>query len=267
MVQSPSHDLGELVDFAVRLGDAAADAILPHFRSGAAVENKATKSAFDPVTEADRAGERAIRALIAEHYPHHGVRGEELPDHAGTGPFTWVLDPIDGTRAFITGMPVWSTLIGLLHDGAPLLGIMNQPFVEERFVGSPQGAFVENRLGRKALQVRRTTELSEAFIAVTYPGPAISSDTYRRYLALEERTKEARRGGDAYSYCLLAAGHVDLALDARMDDYDIVALIPIIENAGGIVTTWTGESAVGGGNILAAATPELHSAALEILGR
>ena len=265
MTETASIAIADLTAFAGELADAAGAVILPLFRSGAAVENKGVKSAYDPVTEADRAAERAIRNLITSRVPQHTSRGEEFAPHEGSSSYTWVLDPIDGTRAFIMGLPVWSTLIGLLEDGAPLIGVMNQPFVGERFVGAPGRAWVEGPRGRKELRTGTTTDVSDALVATTFPGSDRGAETYRRYVALEDRAKSCRYGGDAYFYCLLAAGLIDIVVDARMDDYDIAALIPIVEGAGGVVTTWTGASAAGGGDIVAAATPALHEAALEIL--
>ncbi len=265
MSEPASAKIAEFTACAIELADAAGETILPLFRSGTAVENKRAKSAYDPVTEADRAAERVIRDILMERYPEHSVWGEELPPHTGDSPYTWVLDPIDGTKAFVMGIPVWSTLIGLLEDGAPLIGVMNQPFVGERFVGAPGCSALESAGDRRILHTSATTELSEALLATTFPGPTRSSDTYRRYLALEDRSKGSRYGADAYFYCLLAAGSIDLVVDANMGDYDIVALIPIIEGAGGVVTTWDGGPAAGGGNVVAAATRELHEAAVEIL--
>lgn len=255
----------DLLEFAIELAHAAGEVILPHFRASADFENKAAKSPFDPVTEADRAGERVIRERILERHPGHSIRGEEYPDHNGEDRFTWVLDPIDGTKAFIMGVPVWSTLIGLLEAGEPVAGVMNQPYVSEYFAGSPDGAWTNGPGGRKELRTRNVTSLDEALIGTTFPGPSRTSETFLKYLALEESARGARLGGDAYFYCLLAAGHMDLVVDAAMGDYDIVALIPIVEAAGGIVTTWDGGPATSGGNIVAAATRDLHSAALDIL--
>ncbi len=258
-------DTEELLTFACRLADAAGEAILPLFRQGIAVNNKRKKRGFDPVTEADRAAEVAMRALIAEHYPGHTVRGEELPVHDGTSPLTWYLDPIDGTKAFIYGVPVWATLVGLADGERPLLGVMNQPFVGERFVGSPAGAFIVNRNGSRQLETRKTASLETALMATTDPINFEPGPQQERFAALADRVCHTRYGGDAYFYCLLAAGLCDLVVDPGMDPYDIVALIPIVEQAGGIVTTWDGGPAAEGGNIVAAATSALHEAAVAIL--
>ncbi|MGI9412379.1 MAG: histidinol-phosphatase [Hyphomicrobiales bacterium] len=265
MTTSPPTEIDELTAFANELADAAGAAILPMFRADVAVENKADKSAFDPVTAADRAGEQAIRDLILARYPDHSVRGEEFPPHDGTGPFTWLLDPIDGTKAFIAGLPVWATLIGLLKDGAPHIGVMDQPFIRERFVGTPEDAYVDGPLGRATLRTRDVGTLDQALLGTSHPANCAAGAERQRFDALEARVKHSRYGGDAYFYCLLAAGFIDVVTDPGMGDYDIVAQIPMIERAGGVVTTWDGGSAVSGGNILAAATPALHSAALDVL--
>lgn len=265
MPDKSPQEIAELAAFANELADLAGKAILPKFRADMTVENKQLKSAFDPVTAADRAGEQAMREHITQAYPDHTVRGEEFPEHTGTGPFTWLLDPIDGTKAFIMGVPVWSTLIGLLKDGAPFIGVMDQPFIAERFIGTPEGAYSQGPLGRKALTTSNTTRLEEAYLGTTHPGPNRTSEKFQRYAGLESRIRQHRYGGDAYFYCLLAAGHIDIVVDSDMGDYDIVALIPIIESAGGVVTTWDGGPATGGGDIIAAATLELHSAALDTL--
>jgi len=265
MPDTSSSETIELAAFANELADQAGQVILPMFRTNIAVENKQQKNAFDPVTAADRAGEQIMRKLIEQRYPDHTIRGEEFPDRIGSGPFTWLLDPIDGTKAFIMGIPVWSTLIGLLKDGVPFIGVMDQSFVTERFVGTPGGAHVAGPLGRKSLKTRDTTCLDQAFLGTTHPGQNRASNEFRAYEALESRVKHHRYGADAYFYCLLAAGHMDIVVDSDMAAYDIAALIPIIQSAGGVVTTWDGASAADGGDILAAATPELHSAALETL--
>ena len=265
MTETPSTDIEEFTAFAHELADASGAAILPMFRADVSIDNKSLKGSFDPVTAADRAGEQAMRELIMARYPDHSIRGEEFPAHEGSSPYTWLLDPIDGTRAFIIGLPVWTTLIGLLKDGAPHIGIMDQPFVGERFVGTPDGAHVNGPLGESGLKTRDIGALEGAFLGTTHPARSRTDDKFRRYEALEQRVKQHRYGGDAYFYCLLAAGQMDIVLDAEMDDYDIVALIPIIEQAGGVVSTWDGGSPASGGDIIAAATPELHSAALEVL--
>jgi histidinol phosphatase-like enzyme (inositol monophosphatase family) len=264
MAEPPHSDPEALLGFARELAAAAAAATLPLFRSGLAVDNKA-ECGFDPVTQADRAAEQAMRSLIAARYPTHGIRGEEYAARAGAAAYEWVLDPIDGTGAFLCGMPTWSTLIGLLREGAPLLGIMSQPFVGERFEAGPHGAY---RIGggiERRLRTRPAESLGAAVLATTCVELYAEAQRRAAFDRLRRAVRFARYGGDAYFYCLLAAGHIDIAIDPGLKPYDIVALIPIIEQAGGVVTTWRGGPATAGGDVLAAASAALHDAALEIL--
>ena len=166
-----------------------AAAILPMFRADVSIENKAAKGSFDPVTAADRAGEQALRELISGRYPDHSIRGEEFPPHEGTGPFTWVLDPIDGTKAFIGGLPVWATLIGLLKDGVPFIGLMDQPFVKERFIGTPEDAHGEGPFGRTALRVRDVGSLDQALLGTSHPANCGTGAKRQRFDQLETRVK------------------------------------------------------------------------------
>ncbi len=265
MTSFASDELAELVEFAEELADIAARETVPMFRTNIAIDNKSRKAQFDPVTAADRAAERAIRDHIAAHHPEHSVRGEEMDDYAGSSPLTWVLDPIDGTKAFIVGIPVWATLIGLLDRGAPRIGVMDQPFIGERFVGTPQGSYVQGPLGARRLQTRELTRLEDAVLATSDPHNFHDPWASARFHALRERVTLSRYGGDSYFYCLLAAGQIDIVTDPGLDDYDIVALVPIIENAGGIVTTWDGGSPVNGGTIVATANAALHETVLDLL--
>lgn len=252
--------LGEFRAFAERLADAAAEAIRPYFRTSLAVEDKGA-AGYDPVTEADRAAERAMRALIRSHYPDHGILGEEEDAVAGAGDFTWVLDPIDGTRAFITGLPLWGTLIALNDGTGPILGVMNQPFTGERYAGGGGGAW---RNGQP-LRARRCGSLAGARIMCTSP---TLFDTPARLAAFQAVAAEAqlvRYGGDCYAYCMLAAGHLDLVIETELKPYDVAALIPIVSGAGGIMTTWEGQPAQAGGRIVAAGDRRVHEAALKLL--
>ncbi len=264
MALLPPAQTAELVEFACHLSDAAAAEILPLFRAGLTVENKGAED-YDPVTEADRAAEDAIRTLIARRFPDHGIFGEEYGRSEGSAPFVWVIDPIDGTRAFVCGLPVWSTLIGLLHEGRPVIGVMNQPFVGERFVAGPEQAYMETARGRTELVARATDTLSAAIVSTTTSDLYTAPRQAAALSALRHKTRMIRYGTDAYAYALLAAGHIDIALDVAMAPYDIVALIPLIERAGGVVTTWDGEPADQGGDIVASASPTLHAQVLEVL--
>lgn len=255
------------VDFESFVRDLArlsGEAILPFFRTALGVENKAGKGAFDPVTEGDRAGETVMRRLIRETFPAHGIVGEEHGSEQADAEHVWVLDPIDGTRAFIAGIPLWGTLIGLMRQGRPVFGMMNQPFIRERFWGDGQAARYEGPAGPRALKVRPCASLAEATIMTTSPKMFRPAEA-ERFLAVEAACKTNRYGADCYAYCMLAAGHVDLVVEAGLKPYDIVALVPIIEGAGGIVTTWDGGPASGGGRILAAGDRRVHAAAMDML--
>lgn len=257
----------EFDTFAHRLADAASAATLPHFRSPLAVENKEAE-AFDPVTAADRAAEMAIRDLIFSTYPDHGLHGEEFGIVPGAGTYEWVVDPIDGTRSFVSGVPLWTTIIGLRRDGVPAFGLVDQPYVGDRFWGGDGTAWTRHRDGdRRRLRTRACGRLSDAMLMTTTP--AIMSDPRQRarYDHVEREVRLARYGADAYAYCLVAAGHVDLVVESGLQPYDIVGLIPLIEAAGGVVTSWSGESANGGGAVIAAGDPRLHEQALNLLNR
>lgn len=251
--------------FFSAVADAAAAETLPRFRKAVEVDNKYTVG-FDPVTEADRAAERAIRALIGAHFPDHGILGEEYGADNVDRSHVWVIDPIDGTRAFISGLPVWGTLLGLLVDGDAKAGMMAQPFTGELFYSDGEGSFLK-RKGEEAAQrlaVRKTTNLAAATMFTTTPA-YFKGDLGQGFNRLETSVRLSRYGVDCYAFAMLAAGHVDLVVEADLKVYDIAALIPIIENAGGIITRRDGGPAEQGGDIVAAATPELHAAALELL--
>ncbi|MEF2547193.1 histidinol-phosphatase [Aurantimonas sp. E1-2-R+4] len=244
------------------LADVADAETLPRFRAGGSVDNKLA-AAFDPVTEADRAAERAIVAAIGARYPDHAVLGEEFGAQ-GNSEHLWVIDPIDGTRAFISGVPVWGTLIGYCQAGRARMGLMSQPFTGERYFADGEAAWCEHRGQRSRLGVRPTRRLDEATLFTTSPR-MFSGEGLRCFEKLEAGAQLTRFGVDCYAYCMLAAGHADLVVESDLKPYDIVALVPIIEQAGGVVTTFDGGRPEAGGDIVAAATPELHAAALAIL--
>jgi histidinol phosphatase-like enzyme (inositol monophosphatase family) len=250
-------------DFLRRIARVAGEETLPRFRRQGLVDNKRTHG-FDPVTEADRAAERAIRALIAEEFPDHGILGEEFGAQGTGNSHVWVIDPIDGTRAFIAGLPLWGTLVGLTVGGDAVAGMMSQPFTGEFFYADGKGAHYEGPGGARRLSTRKTTSLAEATLCTTTP-MMFQPDRRALYDRVEAAVRLPRYGTDCYAYAMLAAGHVDLVIECDLQPYDIVALIPIMEQAGGVVTTWAGEAAEAGGDIVAAATPELHAAALAIL--
>ncbi|MBX3489112.1 histidinol-phosphatase [Parvibaculum sp.] len=259
------QDIDELAHFALELGEAAAAVTLPHFRSGLSVDNKRGRFAFDPVTAADRDAEAAIRKLIGERYPDHGVLGEEHGNHDGTSGLTWVIDPIDGTRSFISGVPLWGTLIALNDGARPVIGLMEQPYIGEKFLGRPGGSELIGPKGTTPLKTSACTKLEDALLGNTDPGMFRVDAEKAAFRELTSKVKLRRFGGDCYFYCLLAAGTLDLVVESSLEPYDIQALIPIIENAGGVVTSWSGGDAQRGGQVVAAANTELHAAALKIL--
>jgi myo-inositol-1(or 4)-monophosphatase len=256
------------VDFAAfvdRLATVSGEAILPFFRTSLGVENKGGPGTFDPVTAADRAAETAMRTLIRESFPDHGIVGEEFGNERTEAEYCWVLDPIDGTKSFIAGMPAWGTLIALTRGGEPVYGMMHQPFTRERFTGDSNAARYRGPAGDRALRVRRCEKLSDAMLMTTSPLLMKEADR-ATFGKVEQAVKLSRYGGDCYAYCMLAAGHVDLVIEAGVKKYDIFPLIPIIEGAGGVVTTWDGGDASDGGAIIAAGDRRLHEIAMRMLG-
>ena len=259
----------DLKAFLEELARLSGEAILPFFRTRMGVSDKGREGQFDPVTEADRAAELVIRSKIRETFPSHGILGEEFESERLDAEFVWVIDPIDGTRAFLCGVPVWGTLIGLKRNGQPVLGVMHQPFTGELFLGDGGSAELKHLRGDRPfpvrkLQTRQTRTLSEAILMTTDPRlfPANEMTAYR---LIEAQVKLARYGTDCYAYAMLAAGQIDLVIESGLKPYDIVGLIPIIEGAGGIVTTWQGKPATEGGQIIAAANATLHAAAIAAL--
>ena len=245
------------------MADAARTETLRHFRqAGLVAESKRTD--FDPVTIADRNAEAAMRDILAERRPDDAILGEEYGAKDGTSGLTWVLDPIDGTRGYISGTPTWGVLIALSTAEGPLLGAIDQPYIGERFYGGPGRSDMTGPLGERALGVRKTAALEEAVLYTTFPevGTPEEGAAFRR---VADRVKLTRYGCDCYAYALLAAGQIDLVIEAGLQSYDIQAPIAVIEAAGGIVTDWSGGPVHGGGRALAAATPELHQAALELI--
>ena len=254
-------DFSEFVD---ELATLSGKAILPFFRSALAFDDKSAGGAFDPVTEADRAAEAVMRGLIKRVFPAHGVIGEEFGDENADAEFVWVLDPIDGTKAFIAGLPLWGTLIGLTRNQSPTYGMMSQPYTGERFFGDGGGSTFRARDGERKLKTGRTATLGDAILSTTSPR-MFTGARLEAYNRVESEVRLARYGYDCYAYCMLAAGHIDLVIEDGLKPYDIMALIPIIEGAGGVVTGWAGGSATGGGSVVAAANHRLHEAALRLL--
>ena len=255
----------EYLDTAVFVAETAGRIALRYFRNPVDVEDKSGGGAFDPVTRADKEVESSIRADLERLFPDHGILGEEEAERESDSPYRWVIDPIDGTRAFISGVPVWGILLGLTVDGACLAGVMHQPYLGETFLGGAGGAWVRRAEKEQAMRTRPTSEITSAILYCTHPSMFERDEDRHGFERVANKSRMMRFGGDCYSYCLLAHGLIDLVVEGGLRPYDIIPLIPIIEGAGGIVTNWQGGEASGGGRIVAAANSELHSQALEIL--
>jgi histidinol phosphatase-like enzyme (inositol monophosphatase family) len=265
-------DLDALDAFLVALNAASAAVILPLFRAEHGLEDKGGPRGFDPVTAADRGAETAIRALIAAHYPHHGVIGEEYGEDRPEADFVWVLDPIDGTRAFISGLPVWTTLIGLRVQGEPALGSIGQPFLDEVFIGHAggpgraAGARLISRGASQTLATRRGVPLGQALIATTDPEACFTPAELAAWRKVRAAARLARLGCDAYAYAMVAAGRLDLVLEAGLKAWDIDSAIPVLAGAGGATSDWSG-APIGrrGGQVALAGDPALLDAVLPLL--
>ena len=252
--------------FLIDLNRAAAEVILPLFRADHGLENKAGPGAFDPVTLADKNAESAIRKLIAEHYPDHGVIGEEWGEDRPDAEFVWVLDPVDGTRAFIAGLPVWTTLIGLRFQGQPVLGSIGQSFLGEIFVGHAGGSRLISPGGERVLKTRPCAGLAEAVIAST-DASLFQGAQREAWNQVRAAARLARFGCDAYAYAMVALGTIDLVVETGLKAWDIDAAIPVLAGAGGMITDWRGE-AVGqhGGKVAIAGDRRVLGEALKLLG-
>jgi inositol-phosphate phosphatase/L-galactose 1-phosphate phosphatase/histidinol-phosphatase len=248
---------------AERLADAAGEIIRPYFRADLNVERKADAS---PVTIADREAEQAMRAIIEAECPDHGIRGEEFPDIESNGEWQWILDPIDGTKLFITGIPLFGTLIALARNGKPVIGVVDQPINGERWVGSLDGTATFNG---NAIKTNSRDSLAGAKLFTTSLYE-YDPDQIPAFERLANATALTRQGTDCYAFAMLAMGFVDIVTETNLNEWDMAAHIPIIENAGGIVTDWQGQPLRFDGQIkietaIAAANPTLHAQALAIL--
>jgi len=255
------------IDFAAfvdELATVSGETIRPFFRSALGIENKSASGGFDPVTAADRAAEAAMRALIKRTFPEHGVIGEEFGADRPDAEYVWVLDPIDGTKSFICGLPAWGTLIALTRRGEPIYGMMHQPFTREQFSGDGSGARYRGPAGNRTLRVRPCAALGDAIMLTT--SPLLMNEADRQaFRRVEQQVRLSRYGGDCYAYCVLAAGHVDLLIETELKPHDVLALIPIIEGAGGIMTTWDNGRPHNGGRIVAAGDKRVHAQAMAVL--
>ncbi len=268
----PTDQQQDLLRFAYDTAIEAGEIALRFFRKPTGVMNKAGGDAFDPVTEADREVERHLRAAITQRFSDHAIVGEEFANTHGKSDFTWVIDPIDGTRAFISGVPAWGILLGLCWQGRPMFGLMHQPYTGETFIGlqdkEPAAWFMRNQFDlQNPLLASTVKTLDDAVLYSTHPDLFDSSPAgeFERFRRVADACKLLRYGGDCYSYCLLAMGQIDLVIESGLQSYDILPLLPIVEAAGGFVTDWQGQPLSGGGSVVAAAGPELHAQALELL--
>lgn len=257
------HDVPGLLAFADTLADAARAAILPYFRADHAINHKGGDR-FDPVTDADQAAERDMRALISRHRPDDAVLGEEFGETHGASGYRWILDPIDGTRAFISGLPTWGVLIGLYHDGRPLIGIIDQPYLQERYRGWGDGADVVVRGERRQLQVRRCADMSAAILSSTDPYLFAGAET-EAFTRVRKAAKLTRYGYDCYAYAMLAAGYIDCVIESGLKTFDVAALIPVVTGAGGGMCDWSGGNASQGGQVLAFGDTRIRDQVLPML--
>ena len=254
----------ELIATAHELADVARVATLTHFRTSTLVAETKEVDRFDPVTAADRLSEQRMREVLARLRPQDGILGEEFGTMTGTSGLTWVLDPIDGTRGYLSGTPTWGVLISVRDAEGVLYGIIDQPYIRERFEGGLGRALVTGPMGEAPLAVRSARPLQQSILFSTFPevGTAAEGAAFRR---VASQAKLVRYGTDCYAYALIAAGQIDLVIEAGLQAYDVQAPIAVIEAAGGIVTDWQGRPALEGGQILAAANRDVHAEALALL--
>jgi len=256
----------DTIAFAHKLADAAGDVIRPYFRQPIPVTDKgAAKAQFDPVTIADKSAEEAMRAVIERERPGDGILGEEYGEKPSTNGLTWTLDPVDGTRAFITGRHEWGSLIALEKDGRAVLGILDQPVLRERFIGVNGEAELITNGVRSRLRTRSCADLSEAVLCATHPD-VFSDDEQAAFRRVQRATRMSRFGGDCYIFGALALGFVDLIVESTFHRWDVAALIPIVEGSGGVISDWQGNSCAHGGRILAAGDARIHAQAVKLLG-
>jgi histidinol phosphatase-like enzyme (inositol monophosphatase family) len=256
-------ELQEMLDFAISITTSSGAIARRYFRTSLDVRSKSAHD-YDPVTEADRNIEIYLRKKIHQQYPNHGIIGEEQGVKKGTR-YTWVIDPIDGTRGFISGSPMWGSLLGLMENKRPVLGLMHQPFIRETFYASSAGAWWKEGKNISRLKSRNTAEIGDTILYCTHPSMFSSKKELKAFNLVEKQCRYSRYGADCYGYCLLAAGYVDIVIEAGLKAYDIVPLIPIIKASGGVITDWQGKQPLKGGRVIAAANKKLHRQAISLL--
>ena len=274
MLENVSPDLRARYALMRRLVPHARGITLPLFRDGVEPEDKSHQNGwpgFDPVTDADRDAEERLRHLIREAFPDDAIEGEEFPDVAGTSGFTWTLDPIDGTRAFVAGVPVWSTLIAVSEGGVPKLGLIDLPAMGQSFWGVVEGkvkrAWREDADGATDLRTSACATLKQAILGCTAPFGMFSEGERGAYMMVRSGVRFSRLGLDAFGYALVASGRMDIIIESRLKPCDVRALIPVVEGAGGRLTDWRGGSPVDGGRVVAVGDAGLLPELYEYLGR
>ncbi len=259
----------ETIAFANRLADAAGAVIRPYFRQRIDVADKRPvvdgKPVFDPVTEADKNAETAIRAIIERERPEDGILGEEHGEKHGTSGLRWVLDPVDGTRAFITGRHEWGCLIALEKNDRPILGVIDQPVLGERYIGANGRAELRSGGASTPLRTRTSVQMSDAILCATHPDAFYGEGERPAFRRVERAVRMTRWGGDCYIFGALAFGFVDLIVETTFHRWDVAALIPVVEGAGGVITNWQGGDCSAGGQVLAAGDARLHTEAMKLL--
>lgn len=256
--------LDDFASFARTLARVARKETLSRFGRSLTIDNKGHDGAFDPVTDADRGAEKAMRQLIEDRFPEHGIRGEEFGDRPANGPFEWSLDPVDGTRSFVCGLPTWVTLLALLKDGEPVLGLIDAPCLDETYVGSHAGSALEHQGLTTLLTTSPCTGLSEARLATTDPY-LFEGRAGEVFARLRRGTRNVRFGHDGYAYARLAAGTLDLVVECGLKPHDYNALIPVVAGAGGTFGDWHGTRDFSSGNVIAASTRQLYDQAVTIM--
>jgi myo-inositol-1(or 4)-monophosphatase len=259
----------DIVAFAHTLADASGRAILPYFRRRIDIADKRPmvggQPVFDPVTEADRNAEIAIRAIIEAERPQDGILGEEFGEKPGANAYRWVLDPVDGTRAFINGRHEWGSLIALEEDLKPVLGVLDQPSIGERFVGANGKAELHFKGAVTPLRVRQGVALADAILCATHPDAFYQPGEAEAFKRVQKKAKLTRWGGDCYIFGLMALGFCDVIVESTFKRWDVAALIPLVEGAGGVITDWQGGDCSAGGHVLAAGDRRLHDEAMRLL--
>jgi myo-inositol-1(or 4)-monophosphatase len=255
----------QCLDFAIDVAVQSGHIALKYFRRPLCVNNKAGEGKFDPVTEADREIESYIRERISESYPGHGIIGEEHDEKTGSGNYTWFIDPIDGTRGYVIGSPMWGTLLGLLDENSCAFGLMHQPLVQETFIGSAAGAYIISRDGKQKIRTSVTQDIANAVLCCTHLEMFETARDQLAYDKVADKCKFSRLGTDCWGYALLAHGFVDIVIENGLKAYDAVPLIPIVEAAGGLMTDWNGDAATAGGRVVASANAMLHEKVLRLI--